>query len=158
MREETKKEVKRRLISILETTCFLVLTTWYWFGIRTKVTKAMGQVAESKNPIVNLIMTENKESPNQFSVYNNGSDEASYVVVVRGTSNDKLCQLAENNYVNYQLTVDNEKQVERSLSLSGTIYQDNIKPTEKRNYQFEYEINDKDLCFTPQIELLGYQD
>ena len=142
------------IVSILEISLFLVVTTWFWFGPRV-VMQEKGAIARSavayttgvelsdKNQI--LIDSSHKDGEYQFSIKNNTKDKKDVLVSLMMDYN-KIgkddCKKLSYNKINYYLSLEDEQDLTlKSLSISGNILITTLQPGEVRHYSLNYFVD-----------------
>lgn len=162
MDNNVKKEIHSRLLSIATTLLFLIVTTWFWFGPRIKLTEAQsvmsGQTVISNLEFVDLSagiklenaypVTDQKGSsiePYRFQVINHDNKEATFTISfvndLLAIEQDK-CKPLDNNYIRYTIKKNDEESTEpRNLALDGSMYQEILKPGEKATYSLKFWID-----------------
>lgn len=161
MEKEIKKEIISRIVSILSTSIFLIVTTWFWFGPRLELTEAKS--AMTNQAISNLTFTDLSEGmklenaypvpdsigekiePYKFQITNHDSIEVTFDITF---VNDLLevqkdnCKVLGNNYLRYTIKRnDDNYTTPRNLALDGTMYVDTLSPGETATYELKFWID-----------------
>ncbi len=161
MDQNVKKEIISRIFSIVTTSLFLIVTTWFWFGPRVELaearTLAAGQMASGNLELVDLSepiklenaypMTDAQGSamePYRFEVINHDDQEVSFTIAFVNdvlTIEQEDCQVLGNNYLRYTIEKDGAITPARNLALSGDMYMDTLGPNETATYALRFWID-----------------
>lgn len=152
-----KKEIRTSLLSILEVSLFLVVTTWFWYGPRVwmqeKSMQARNAIAYTAGVSLQddksiLIDSAHKSGEYTFSIKNDTDDAKDILVSLIMDYNKKKqdeCEILAYNKVQYYLTLEDEQNfTPKSLSISGNILATTLQPGEERHYLLKYFV-DNDL-------------
>ena len=159
------REVKERIKSILSVLIFLIVTTWYWYGPRV----VLAYIAANSYQYSRDVEVLSKDTLNlnddeyKFKIYNKTNQVKNYEIIVANdyfAQRKEKCKLLSNNYLKYQLKLDNVYQESRNLSSDGIIYRGQLEPNESKNFIVKIKIDKTNLlsdeCFFPTIKTATY--
>lgn len=159
------REVKERIKSILSVLIFLIVTTWYWYGPR----EDLAYIAANTYKYSRDVEVLSKDTLNlnddeyKFKIYNKTNQVKNYEIIVANdyfAQRKEKCKLLSNNYLKYQLKLDNVYQESRNLSSDGIIYRGQLEPNESKNFIVKIKIDKTNLlsdeCFFPTIKTATY--
>lgn len=159
------REVKERIKSILSVLIFLTVTTWYWYGPREDLAYIAANTYKYNRDVEVL----SKDTLNlnddeyKFKIYNKTNQVKNYEIIVANdyfAQRKENCKLLSNNYLKYQLKLDNVYQESRNLSSDGIIYRGQLEPNESKNFIVKMKVDKTNLssdeCFFPAIKTATY--
>ena len=159
------REVKERIKSILSVLIFLIVTTWYWYGPR----EDLAYIAANTYKYSRDVEVLSKDTLNlnddeyKFKIYNKTNQVKKYEIIVANdyfAQRKEKCKLLSNNYLKYQLKLDNVYQESRNLSSDGIIYRGQLEPNESKYFIVKIKIDKTNLlsdeCFFPTIKTATY--
>ena len=176
MSESAKREIKSRILSIICTFSFLVISTMLWYNyrdrmkLRQKIDNNLIAMADkvsfkeetSQYDAVKLGKIEDSDAlniePYKFSIKNNSNKVEDYLIFFKD-DNDKDIS---NNYIKYRIKKDDEEYSDiRNLAIDGKIYLDRLNPLEESSYSIQYWIDSivydsvKNSTFDSKISLIN---
>ena len=167
MNKELKKEIIERIKSIISVLVFLGAATWYWYGPREDITYLATNM--NKYYIKNNVKMEidkNIKLDNKgysFKVTNKTKEIQNYEIIVNNNyikSRTNDCNIIQNNYLKYQLSIENTKLDSRNLNIDGIIYRGLLQPNESIDFLLSIGIDksglDKNDCFFPVLNASTY--
>lgn len=163
MELNVKKEIISRITSIITTSLFLIVTTWFWFGPRIELTEAQSQRQSKVMQYNNLEfvdlsegiklenaypVTDTKGSsmePYQFQVTNHDKKEVTFTISFVDdllAIKEDQCNTLENNYIRYTIQKNNTtKTPTRNLAIDGSMYVDTLPAGETATYALNFWID-----------------
>ena len=177
MSESAKKEIRKRILYIICTFSFLVVSTMLWYNYRDKMNikrqidnnnlLAMAEEVSFKeySSLINvnsLGKIEDSDAlniePYKFSIKNNSNKAGDYLIYFKDISDKDI----SNNYIKYRIKKDNEEYSDiRNLAVDGRIYVDRLNPKEESFYSIQYWIDSlvydsvKNNTFDSKISLIN---
>lgn len=128
-----KKEIRGYVFEIIFVSIFLIASTLIWSKM-TKHNLNILQAAATRVYVPSLKLTRTSTKDLTFTVKNNSTKKLTYAVVINNVATD--CKKPTNNYITYNLVVDDATLTTRTLNLNGVIYIDDITPNTTRTYKF----------------------
>lgn len=146
---------------------FLVVATWYWYGPREDLAVAANISKYTLNKDIEIKKAKDLELDNKdvdFTLINKTDKKQNYEIII---SNDykelrkENCKLVSNNYLKYQLKVDDTYQEIRNLGIDGIVYRGVIDPNQSKDFSIKIAMDKKarnysDECFFPLLNASTY--
>ncbi len=176
MDKNIKKEIIKRIFSIVYTIIFLIVSTWFWFGPREEIVKAkedydkhttFAKVLEFNSAnddfeidqIAYSDIEGMKSSAYDFSIKNNSRKNVKYLLFFL-PDNNKItrdgCTNLPNNFIKYRIKKNNNEYSEvRSLSLDGKIYADDLEGNQKSDFSIQYWISNDNMEYVKKRHFHG---
>lgn len=161
------KEIKERIKSILSVLVFLTVTTWYWYGPREDLMYLSANAYKYNRKVT--VKTEGnlklQNSEYEFKVYNKTNQVQNYQIIVMNdyiTQRKNNCKLLSNNYLKYDIKLNNDYHETRNLGSDGIVYRGKLNPKESKEFSIKMKIDKDDLtssdCFYPTIKANTYNE
>ncbi len=177
MSKSAKREIRYRILSIIYTLSFLIVSTILWYNYRDRVNLnrkinannflAMAsdiEFREQTSPInVNSIGNiSDSDAINieayKFSIKNNSNEVGDYLIFFKDYSEKDI----PNNYIKYRIKKDDEEYSDiRNLAVDGKVYVDRLNPSQESHYSIQYWIDScvydsvKNNTFDSKISLIN---
>ncbi len=161
------KEIWSRIKSILSVLLFLIGASIYWYGPRKNLNAMAANInqyrlnKEIEIVTKNEITLDNKEI--DFTIKNKTNQEQNYeIIILSDYQKQRLnnCKIMSNNYLEFQLKVNEKYQEKRNLSLDGIIYRGILNAKEQKDFSIKMAIeknnSSDDECFYPILRVSSY--